>query len=165
MRKLLIILLAVFSVASANAATLTSGAGWSTFDFEDVGSSWGDTFTFTITEASILTVTDVFKAGDQLEVFADGVSLGLTSLPTGTGFTSDFDLAAADAGWSTGSWSFLAGTYVISGLAELSPFGDGVGALRLDSNISAVPVPAALFLFAPAVLGFFGLRRKSAAAA
>jgi len=30
---------------------------------------------------------------------------------------------------------------------------------------SAVPVPAALFLFAPALLGFFGLRRKAALAA
>jgi len=27
--------------------------------------------------------------------------------------------------------------------------------------VSAVPVPAALFLFAPALLGFFGLRRKA----
>ncbi|MBV1950731.1 MAG: hypothetical protein KUG64_00850, partial [Cycloclasticus sp.] len=29
----------------------------------------------------------------------------------------------------------------------------------------AVPIPAALFLFAPALLGFFGLRRKAAVAA
>jgi len=33
-----------------------------------------------------------------------------------------------------------------------------------DVTINAVPVPAALFLFAPALLGFFGLRRKSAVA-
>ena len=33
-----------------------------------------------------------------------------------------------------------------------------------DVNISEVPVPAALFLFAPALLGFLGLRRKSALA-
>jgi len=31
------------------------------------------------------------------------------------------------------------------------------------NEVSAVPVPAALFLFAPALLGFFGLRRKSQA--
>ncbi|MFW5427319.1 MAG: hypothetical protein ACKE8G_00740 [Methylophagaceae bacterium] len=30
-----------------------------------------------------------------------------------------------------------------------------------DGNVSAVPVPAALFLFAPALLGFLGLRRKA----
>jgi len=34
-----------------------------------------------------------------------------------------------------------------------------------DIDISEVPVPAALFLFAPALLGFFGLRRKAAVAA
>ncbi|MEW5011830.1 MAG: hypothetical protein AB1Y22_09740 [Cycloclasticus sp.] len=31
------------------------------------------------------------------------------------------------------------------------------------SSVSAVPVPAALFLFAPALLGFLGFRRKKAA--
>ena len=38
-------------------------------------------------------------------------------------------------------------------------------ALSYDISVSAVPVPAALFLFAPALLGFFGLRRKAAVAA
>jgi hypothetical protein len=37
--------------------------------------------------------------------------------------------------------------------------------LKYDVSVSAVPVPAALFLFAPALLGFLGLRRKSAVAA
>ena len=33
--------------------------------------------------------------------------------------------------------------------------------LKYDLSISAVPVPAALWLFAPALMGFFGLRRKA----
>ncbi|BDZ74627.1 hypothetical protein GCM10025856_23460 [Methylophaga marina] len=37
--------------------------------------------------------------------------------------------------------------------------------LEYKVSVSAVPVPAALFLFAPALLGFLGLRRKSAVAA
>ncbi|WP_417498680.1 hypothetical protein [Methylophaga sp.] len=37
--------------------------------------------------------------------------------------------------------------------------------LKYDVSVSAVPVPAALFLFAPALLGILGLRRKSAVAA
>lgn len=37
-------------------------------------------------------------------------------------------------------------------------------ALSYDISVSAVPIPAALFLFAPALLGFFGLRRKAAVA-
>jgi len=28
-------------------------------------------------------------------------------------------------------------------------------------NVSAVPIPAAAFLFAPALIGFMGLRRKT----
>ena len=35
------------------------------------------------------------------------------------------------------------------------------GILEYDLSISAVPVPAALWLFAPALMGFFGLRRKA----
>ena len=35
--------------------------------------------------------------------------------------------------------------------------------LTATLSISAVPVPAALFLFAPALLGFLGLRRKATA--
>ena len=36
---------------------------------------------------------------------------------------------------------------------------------RITSTPSAVPVPAALFMFAPALLGFFGLRRKTSQSA
>jgi hypothetical protein len=36
---------------------------------------------------------------------------------------------------------------------------------NLSASVSAVPIPAALLLFAPALLGFFGLRRKAAVAA
>jgi hypothetical protein len=32
-----------------------------------------------------------------------------------------------------------------------------------QSSVSTVPVPAALFMFAPALLGFLGLRRKTRA--
>ncbi len=44
-------------------------------------------------------------------------------------------------------------------------FGDGLGDGDFDDLILAlkpVPVPAALFLFAPALLGFLGLRRRKA---
>lgn len=33
--------------------------------------------------------------------------------------------------------------------------------LSLSSSTSAVPIPAALFMFAPALMGFLGLRRKA----
>ena len=37
--------------------------------------------------------------------------------------------------------------------------GDNIGGMSL--NVSAVPIPAAAFLFAPALLGFMGLRRRA----
>ncbi|HEC58049.1 hypothetical protein LCGC14_0867420 [marine sediment metagenome] len=43
-----------------------------------------------------------------------------------------------------------------------APTSDNIGNLEIDiSAVSAVPIPAAAFLFAPALLGFMGLRRKS----
>ena len=33
--------------------------------------------------------------------------------------------------------------------------------VSIDNNVSAVPIPAAAFMFAPALLGFMGLRRKA----
>jgi hypothetical protein len=46
--------------------------------------------------------------------------------------------------------------------------GGNTGAFNIDNisvnaSIGAVPVPAALFMFAPALLGFLGLRRKTKA--
>ena len=61
-------------------------------------------------------------------------------------------------------------SFILSLTANTTYFLDMVGtasALPLTSTltVSAVPIPAALFLFAPALLGFFGLRRKAAVAA
>jgi len=72
-----------------------------------------------------------------------------------------------DTGWNTASYEFVnAGSGSIN--FGVSNLGDNI----LDSKLlidnltpSAVPIPAALFLFAPALLGFFGLRRKAAVAA
>ena len=149
--------------AISSAATLTADTGWTEFNFDGTGSLWSDTFDFTITQASTLTVTDAFQAGDIFEVFSGVTSLGFTSNPTGSGdqIFDDYDAAAASPVWSTGVWTFLAGSYTISGLVSESPFGSGGAALRLDTDVSAVPIPAAAFLFAPALLGFMGLRRKA----
>ncbi|THK43076.1 hypothetical protein E8Q33_00040 [Methylophaga sp. SB9B] len=63
------------------------------------------------------------------------------------------------------SWMLEAATnYVISVMIGRGAAGSNYD-LRLDSGISEVPVPAALWLFAPALLGFFGLRRKAMKAA
>lgn len=152
--------------ATSSAATLTADAGWKEFTFGGPGiASWKDTYSFNINQASTLTVTDAFLSGDIFQVFSGVASLGFTSSPTSltSQILNDYDAAAASSKWSTGMWTLLAGSYTISGIA-IVPFQNGRGALRLDtlaSQVSAVPIPAAALLFAPALLGFIGLRRKA----
>jgi len=58
-------------------------------------------------------------------------------------------------------------TYVWMAAGETYFFdiaGEAFSQMGFQLSVSAVPVPAALFLFAPALLGFLGLRRKSAMA-
>ena len=64
--------------------------------------------------------------------------------------------------------TFLNNNIVLSVGTIIVGFGDGLGDGDFDDLVLAlkpVPVPAALFLFAPALLGFLGLRRKSSVAA
>mgnify|MGYP000572021582 CR=1 FL=1 len=64
----------------------------------------------------------------------------------------------------SGDFSFTAMIY--EGIVAFVDIVDATQSkMRYDVSVSAVPVPAALFLFAPALLGFLGLRRKSAVAA
>jgi hypothetical protein len=160
LRKVAITLFGLFSLSSVSAATLTADSGWSTFTFDGAGSSWDDTFTFTITQASTLTVTDGYLAGDIFEVFLNGVTLGLTSPTSDTTsqIYGNYDTAAADSRWSTGVWNLLAGTYTVSGFSNTSPHGSGTAALRLDTT--PVPVPAAAWLFASGIVGLLGFRHK-----
>jgi hypothetical protein len=69
----------------------------------------------------------------------------------------------------TNALSFLANSsLVLEAGTIIVGFGDGLGDSDFDDLILAlkpVPVPAALFLFAPALLGFFGLRRKASVTA
>tara|TARA_R110002167_G_scaffold76148_12_gene212228 strand:+ start:951 stop:1568 length:618 start_codon:yes stop_codon:yes gene_type:complete len=62
------------------------------------------------------------------------------------GITSDTLFSTALLGDSVGSNEFL-----FTGTLDNFQYG----------NVSAVPIPAAAFLFAPAMLGFMGLRRKA----
>jgi hypothetical protein len=57
------------------------------------------------------------------------------------------------------SFQFLAGTTYGIDFRDINST-----ATRYDVTVSAIPVPAALLLFAPALLGFMGLRRKAKSA-
>jgi hypothetical protein len=172
----------------SNAYVITPDNGWKTFNFGGVGSKWDKIFSFDLLTPGILSITDAFLAGDLFEVFNIGISLGFTSTPTvqpedRNYISSNYDAAALDPRWSTGSWNLDAGSYVISGIATQSPFNIGTAALRVDTatipiseiatqspfNMSSpalridpspVPEPSTILLLGASLTGLVALRRK-----
>jgi hypothetical protein len=68
----------------------------------------------------------------------------------------------------TANWSTLTHFIITTGNDHIdSGIGNGSGKhwalndITVNENLNAVPVPAALFLLAPALLGFMGFRRKA----
>jgi len=156
MKKAMLFLVALLVSVSANAATLTltngisllsggpvaqniqalSGTGTTTFNLKSDETTYVDFTIVENTDASVATT----------DILLDGVSI----------VTPD--------SFITGEWTFTA--LLTAGVSyTLSIIASGTGSLSATTAISAVPVPAALFLFAPALLGLMGLRRKTAVAA
>lgn len=161
-------LLLSVGAAPTHAVLITVDSGWQDFTFADVGSAWSDTFEFTLTDTAWFAVTDAYMSGDRFEFFVDGVSVGATSMPTveGDQINDDYDAAFADARWSSAEIMLGAGTYQVSGLTLLSPFGSGRAAVQLSSTALGgpgfVPVsePGILVLFSVALAGLFIRSRK-----
>jgi len=167
MKKLVTVMafVLVMSLAKTAAAIpLVLGGGWQEFSFGDVGSSFSETYQFTLTDPAALTVTDAFLSGDRFEIFNFASSLGLTSAPTSLGdlIGDDYDTAAADSRWSTGVFLFGAGSYDISGTVTLSPYFGGGAALRLDRTQEGpvIPEPATMALLGSGLFGLVGFKRK-----
>lgn len=163
--------------------TVTVDGGWKVFNFYTLynqPTAWPQGFSFTLPTSGILTVTDLNLPGDRFEVFSNGVSLGLTSVPVqgpsgynqmdyyyfygslGYDYSDIYD-TVHDSRWSSGSWNLSAGDYLITGLALSSPYSSGWAALRVDTAPmpSPVLVPAAVWLLGSALAGCLGLRRFS----
>ena len=160
MKKFLLFLCAVtlvFGMVGMASATsiINPDDGWHRFTFAGVGSDWSDDFSFNATTQVILTVTDASLSGDQFDV----TLLGATSLPTSQGdWIGDYDAAAQDPRWSTGTWTLLAGSYDIFGTVILSPYEHGGAALRVDS--APVPEPSTILLLGLGLIGMVGYGRK-----
>lgn len=150
-------LLAAASVASHATTVNLAVDAWNTAYFGDVGGTWLDDyafnepnsldFTFTLTQAGYLNVTDAGLAGDSFQVIVrdalnNVVVNAATSAPgsdTTTDVGVDFDQALANSSFSHGKWLLGPGSYSVSGTVLSSAFGAGVLGVSVTA---AVPEPA-----------------------
>ncbi len=150
-------------IAQAGTVNYTVDSGWNRFSAGAVGTQVNRQYSFTLTQNAILSIVDGFFPGDRYEVFSNGSSIGMTSVPgTGPSTGMRFDDALVDGIHSMGQFLLGPGSYLIS-LAVLSRSVNGsatgghLGALRVD--LVPVPVPAAGALLLSA-LGVVALRRR-----
>ena len=169
MKKAMLFVVALMFSVGVNAATLTLEKGGSFNATQEVNVSPGST---------VLGGGYVTEGEEPTDTWYSYFNLSSdenTSVKIEWSFNPEFNftvgtLAFGVLGGSTtliditGDFSFTAMltggvTYVVD------IFDASMDVFKYDVSVSAVPVPAALFLFAPALLGFLGLRRKSAVAA
>ncbi|OAI20946.1 hypothetical protein A1359_20010 [Methylomonas lenta] len=174
MIKKMILAAAFLAVNSGqiHAATLNADGAWNVFDVDEFSASsggleWIDidggalSFDFTLTESAYLKVVDGGFSGDQFQVFDNGQLLGETSTasnnyPTSLGL--DFDQAFSNADYSQGVYLLGVGSHTITGLLSISAIddiGDDINATVGAVSLTAVPLPAAAWLYAIG-LAFFG---------
>lgn len=163
-------LLSAIMACPGLAAPIPLDGGWQYFAFGDVGSSFGQTFDFTLADSAEFKITDVNYDGDQFQIYINAVSQGLTSAPANDGtYFTDPNLAFASPLFSHGSYILGPGSYSISGTVVASPYGSGHAFAELvsyqmpdpDPTPAAVPEPAtwAMMLVGFGAIGFT-LRRK-----
>lgn len=168
MKKVMLFIVTTLFAVSVNAASLNL----TTFD-QDVATNASNNFISTsptgATSFNTITAAGAFELGHEVISAVDqmvnvewtfnkqsnlvsgdiskGGSFVLVQAVTGIGYNFNIMLLAGQSYF-----------FDIAGISGGNP-------LTATLSISAVPVPAALFLFAPALLGFFGLRRKATLAA
>ena len=165
---------ALFASMTASGTAITPDAGWYGFCFGGVGSAAaaggcqgegvgeaGNTMTFTLTDPSLLKVTDAYKVGDVFDIYVDSVLAFTTSAPGAGIETSNPDDAFESGYYSAGSLLLGAGSYSVDIIVVASPFGGGGAYVEVQS---AIPVPAAVWLFGSGLLGLVGLARRKKAA-
>lgn len=94
-------------------------------------------------------------------------SNGINILWNGAAITSS-PITAEGSGLSSHNWTIF--EYIVSGTGldtlafEATGLNDSLGGSLDKISLSSIPIPSAAFLFAPALLGFMGLRRKAKSA-
>lgn len=142
----------------AHATVLVPGGGPQIFVFGDVGSG-ADGNSYTFSGPSVLTIVDGFLDGDQFSVYDGAVFLGNTSTPLNDGqFCGDYATCLSSTAYSSGSYTFGAGTHSVDIFVLQSPYGDGGAFLEL--NPAATPEPGSLLLVGTGVLSVVGAVRR-----
>jgi hypothetical protein len=145
------------------AASYTGNRGTSITGIPCGGPGPCDSFSqpFTFSGATTLFVQDLFFAGDQFQIYDNGVLLAgvnTTSTPTPGGLScGDDPLGCPSPKWSSGTFSLGAGSHAISikVVAEAIGFTTGRGVLEL---FPAVPAPESTTVVPePASLSMMGL--------
>jgi len=149
---------------------LSGNVRWVDAIVDDNGLYQGDysdlTFTFTLNQTGTLTVVDAAIAGDEFQVKINGrnYSTSLSLDPDSTSIGTNFDAALGDSHrYSYLTLQLAPGTYTVTGLLTASaldnsgePYNATVGGLR----VSAVPVPASVWLFGSAIAAVFARARR-----
>ncbi len=167
MKKVMLFVMSMLFAVSSSAATLTWVAPFdSEFEYSAPGATIGATDTYSV-EGSTTHEDKLYFTSDEnvmansvaLEFFDDQLDVSGVTL-NGFAFTDSVvsTLAGQMRVWTLNNIALVAGEVnnIVIGMTAL-------GAGQWNVQVSAVPVPAALILFAPALLGFLGLRRKATA--
>ena len=157
----------------ARADVLTLNGGWDPFYYlsadvfdPTVGASplYDNTsnptgeWDFTVAAPAFLKITDAYYTGDWYDLTINGADQGPTSFPTvALDFQPDFEQAFHDPNFSSAYYYLQPGSYVVTGVALLAPYGYGVGGIALSSD---VPEPAAWTLMLSGLAGIGGLTRR-----
>jgi len=167
MKKAMLFFVALLFTANVNAASMDLAVG--TDSSVDMGASVP---ALASTGDALLGNSGLFATGDEIE---DDWGIMVTEASNWV-----FRITANGLGADPSPFEAMidGATYVASGAEILFSIFLDVGKYTLevdgtanntftsyDVNINAVPIPAAALLFAPALLGFFGLRRKAKIAA
>jgi len=161
MKKVMFIIVGMLFAVSVNAASLTltgesgnvgvvsPGEGQVVFaDTSLVNGSFTDTFTLESETDTMIYIEAGVTPDSTVNTFT----------MTGVGGTGNGFVYANVMDFTVNFMIFADTLYTI--VVDITDIRVGSYEFRIET-----PIPAALFLFAPALLGFFGLRRKAAVAA
>jgi hypothetical protein len=169
MKKAMLFLVALMFTVGVNAATLSFGGAGALNATQEVSISsgqtvlgggfvtegpgqWSSLFNLSSTEDTYVKIEWSFNPESNFT----SAQLGFTSENDYPVYTTLIDIA--------GDYSFV--VFLEAGVNyAVDIINASRNVFKYDVSVSEVPVPAALFLFGPALLGFLGLRRKNAVAA